>query len=202
MSIRFLFLILLLLAASAKAAPFAEVMDMKGLASLEPKHTNLKVGMALSEGDRITVMSNSLLKLKFAGGSAAQIGAHSEVTLKRSEEKAPSLRLAHGMVLAVVREPEPADPMKRNRFEVRAGELSLAVYGGDFFVRSEGDNAAFVCTCSGAVKARWGKNQALLHGKGHDHPVTIRTFETKPQAAKEKGSDHADEDIAALKNFL
>jgi|GEM_PF-2878116 len=197
----------LLAAKESKAAvktspPFAEVIFVRGKASLEPAHTNLNVGDQLKEGARITTMSNSMLRLKLSDGAALQIGPHTEMVLKRKEEGIPLLELAHGMVLSVVRPWAEEQDKSKDKFRIRTNKVSLGVRGTEFFVKQDGDRPTFLCVCSGKVHAKWQKGEALYESEHHDHHVNIRHTNKKAEQQTDMGSDHSDDEIAALKKLL
>lgn len=191
-----------LLANEVKASPpFAEVALVKGRASLEPAHTRLQEGDKLKEGDRVTTMSNSMLRLKLRDGAALQLGPHSEIVLKKKEAGVPLIELVHGMVLSVVRPWAQGQNKDKEKFRLRTNKVSIGVRGTEFFVKETGDDPTFLCVCSGKVHAKWKEGEALYESEHHDHHVNIRHTRKKPFQT-DMGSDHTDDEIAALKKLL
>jgi hypothetical protein len=182
---------------------FAEVVYLKGLASMEPGHTNLHLGDKLKPGDRITTMSESKLRLKLGDGAALQLGPHTELVLKRKEAGIPLLQLVHGMVLSVVRPwVEDESNKDKEKFQLRTNKVSIGVRGTEFFVKQRGDEPTFLCVCSGKVHAHWEAGDTLYASEHHDHHVNIRHTKKKPEPQTDMGSDHTDDEIAALKLLL
>ncbi|MGZ3650864.1 MAG: hypothetical protein ACXVB9_01030 [Bdellovibrionota bacterium] len=188
-----LFLILSLAAHAANPPPFAKVLLVSGAASLEPLHTTLQVGMELSEGERITVMSGSKLRLKLANGAVIEVGPHSELLLKNNAAGAPFLRMPHGELLVVTRAGDP--------LELRTGQLRLFADAKTFFVSQELDKPAYICVCDGKLRAKWALGEANLSAKRHESPVWIYPSKTAAVPAHEKPR-HDDEQIRALRAFL
>jgi len=189
-------LLILFLSPNAIAAnppPFAKVLFTSGSTSLEPNHTGLHAGMELSEGDRITVMSGSKLRLKLASGAVIEVGPHSELLLKNNASGAPFLRMPHGELLVVTR---AADPL-----ELRTGQLRLLAAAKTFFVNQELDKPAYVCVCDGKLQAKWALGSETLSAKHHENPVWIYPSKTAAVPAKSQ-PHHDDEQIRALRASL
>jgi hypothetical protein len=198
-------LILLLALSPAYAAdsppPFAEVVHVKGFASLEPEHTNLRPGQKLAEGARITVMSNSSVRLFLSDGVALEVGPDSELELKRTRQKIPFARLVHGMLLAALKPAESS--AKKDRFQVRTHKVSLGVRGTEFFVRQDLNQPAFLCVCAGKVHAKWAEGEIeLLAQKPHEHAVHIHHTRRKATKSKDMGKDHDDKQLETLRKLL
>ncbi len=188
------------LAAADPAPVFAEVATLEGLASLEPEHTNLRLGQKLAEGSRITVMSGSSVSLKLHDGVAVRAGPNSELVLERGPNRLPQIRLIHGSLLSALK-PEPES--KRERYRVKAHKVSLGVRGTEFFVRQDLNRPTFLCVCSGEVHAKWDKGELSLHStKKHEHHIDIRPSRKKAQKTNEMGKDHDDKQLEALQKLL
>lgn len=198
-------LMLLLAFSPAYAAdsppPFAEVVHVRGFASLEPEHTNLKPGQKLAEGARITVMSNSSLRLLLSDGVALEVGPDSELELKRNREKVPFVQLVHGMLLSALKPAVKGN--SKERFLVRTHKVSLGVRGTEFFVRQDLNQPAFVCVCSGRVRGKWAEGEIdLISSKPHEHYVHIHHTRKKAVKAKDMGHDHDDKQLEILRKLL
>lgn len=199
-------ILLLLLAtgpvhATEKAPPFATVVAVQGLASLEPEHTNLKVGQELAEGARITVMHDSSVRLLMSDGIALQVGPNSELELKRNKDKVTLLGLVHGMVLSALK---PATKIgKKDRFILKAPKVTMGVRGTEFFVKQDLNQPTFLCVCSGKVHTKWDKGEIHFHStKPHEHYVHVHHTRKKAQKAGDMGSDHTDKQLEALRALL
>ena len=199
-------ILLLLLAtgpvhATEKAPPFATVVAVQGLASLEPEHTNLKVGQELAEGARITVMHDSSVRLLMSDGIALQVGPNSELELKRNKDKVTLLGLVHGMVLSALK---PATkPGKKDRFILKAPKVTMGVRGTEFFVKQDLNQPTFLCVCSGKVHTKWDNGEIHFHStKPHEHYVHVHHTRKKAQKAADMGSDHTDKQLEALRALL
>jgi len=181
---------------------FAEVAFTQGIVTLEPKHTALKPGMPLMEGDRITTMSGSMIRIKLMDGAALQLGAHTEAVLQRDSQRIPTLTLVHGMALAAVKPFVPGNNKNEEKFRLRTNKISLGVRGTEFFVRQEADNPTFLCVCSGKVHAKWREGERLIEAQNHNQPLNISHTKKKAEASLSMGKDHSDEDIRELKKLL
>ena len=124
----------------------ASVLTAEGLTALEPPHMNLNPGAKLKEGDRVTVMSNSKLRLRLVTGAVLELGPHSELLLKHTLDGIPLLRVPHGELLLV----SAGD----QEIEVRTSQLKLRLFAKAFFLSKKLDQPAYVCICDGEAQDR------------------------------------------------
>lgn len=189
-----LFLTALVSVPSRAAAPLgATVLGTEGLTSLEPQHTSLQVGKKLGEGDRVTVMAASKLRLRLAGGAVVELGPHSELVLKRAAAGDPYLRLNHGDLLLV----SPGE----KEVEVRVSQIKFHITAKAFFLRQPLDQPAYVCVCEGKATAKWPVGEIQLAGKDHERAVRIYPDRAKPVAANDDTTEH-DAEIVLLRHWL
>jgi hypothetical protein len=146
------------------AAPAAEVLATEGTVALEPMHSGLEVGTKLAEGDRVTVMKASKLRLRLAGGQVAELGADSELLLKRNADRGWMLRLPHGSLWLAA----PAG----SSLEVRTGELRFEVGAQAVFLRGGMDHPSLVCVREGKVAGRGPGGEGKLEA-GHEERCAL-----------------------------
>lgn len=172
----------------------AKVISVDGLASLEPKHTNLIPNMSLSQGDRITVMAKSKLRLRLASGAVVQLGPHSELNFEHKPDQLPRLRLAHGEILAVSADKTP--------IEVRSGKLKLHIEGDGFFLSHQRDKPDLVCVYSGLIHAKWPLGESTIEGKAREQAVFINPEKEKLEPAGSKRYDPSESELQNLQEIL
>jgi hypothetical protein len=169
--------------------PFARVLETVGLTSLEPAHSNLAVGEALSEGDRVTTMSGSKLRLRLASGLVVEAGAHTEITLKENIAGEPLLRVPHGELYVVTKD-APA-------FEVRTAQLRLHVRAREFYLGQSGEKSALLAVRQGKAHAKWPHGELDLEGKRETGAARI--YPQQPGSKRAGSKELEAPEIALLK---
>jgi hypothetical protein len=179
---------------TAVAAPFAQVIELDGLVSVEPNHVNLKEGAELHEGDRITVMAGGRLRIRFLNGAVAEVGPHSELSFKRTAAGQPYLALPHGSLLGVAKDPV--------HLEVRSGQIHLNLDSRAFYFEQRLDQNFYLCVCDGKAKASWIAGSAEISGHRHHHGIQIKAGHSSALPGPIQPRNHTDGHLRALRALL
>lgn len=154
-SMRLQFLFLLCFSAPSFAAPFAEVVTVRGeaLAFEGGASRPLAEKMALAEGTRVEVKEQGFVSLKLSNGSKVHVSGMSSVELKSGPESKPSLlHLLTGRIRALV-----TRALQGKSLLVTTKSAVLGVRGTDFVVTYDPDtNQTALVTIEGKVAmASW-----------------------------------------------
>jgi hypothetical protein len=179
---------------SGKALPFVTVLSKDGLASLEPGHTNLKAGMDLSEGDRVTVMADSKLRMKLENGSVIELGPHSDLMIRRDRLGTIFLRLAHGKLLVANR--------GKGDLKVRAGEIDFLFQSEGFYIDYKHDKPALVAVYAGEADVKWPKGKTKFSAKNREQASFIYPGKEAVVPAGKSRNDASADDFTSLKENL
>jgi hypothetical protein len=180
--------------AAEESVPFARVLAVEGLASLEPLHTNLVKDMPLPSGSRVTVMSNSKLLLRIGREHVLHLGPHSDLLLSRNLEELPSLRLAHGQFLLASGKKEP--------IEIRSGQIRVKLEADGVFIDHQKDQSALISLYSGKAKLRWRGKETILDSKGREQAIFLHPGKDAPEPAEKKRFDPPEDEFRRIQSWL
>lgn len=209
-------------ATALAASPIAHVVEVGGQAyaiATDQTKRVLKVGDAISEGEKITTSDSSSVKLVLNGGGALLIKANSEIDLNGTTpdpkfSASYDVKLVQGSLLSLIKGGAKKPPVQ---FKVRTKSATMGVRGTSFFVQDLGGptdktHPVFFCPCMGKIHVESinGNEAVEFETTKHDTPILISPItESNKGTLKErmkgvpKGFDanHSDEEIAGLRDL-